>query len=61
MSLEDLGNIGEIAAAICVIISLIYLALQIRQNTRWLRVSPEQPITNSTSHTIQSEAQIRGR
>ena len=33
MSLEDLGNIGEFVAAIGVIISLIYLAVQIRQNT----------------------------
>lgn len=39
MSLEDLGNIGELIAAIGVIISLIYLAVQIRQNTRWLRAS----------------------
>jgi hypothetical protein len=33
MSLEDLGNIGEFVAAVGVIASLIYLALQIRQNT----------------------------
>jgi hypothetical protein len=37
MSLEDLGNIGEFVAAVGVIISLIYLAVQIRQNTRSLR------------------------
>ena len=34
MSLEDLGNIGEFVGAIAVVVSLIYLALQIRQNTR---------------------------
>ena len=39
MSLEDLGNIGEFVAAVGVIISLIYLAFQIRQNTSWLRAS----------------------
>jgi hypothetical protein len=33
MSLEDLGNIGEFVAAAAVIVSLIYLAMQIRQNT----------------------------
>jgi hypothetical protein len=33
MSLEDLGNIGEFVAAVAVVLSLIYLALQIRQNT----------------------------
>jgi hypothetical protein len=37
MSLEDLGNIGELIAAIGVIISLICLALQIRQNTHAAR------------------------
>jgi hypothetical protein len=36
MSLEDLGNIGELIAAFGVIISLVYLAYQIRQNTRAL-------------------------
>jgi hypothetical protein len=33
MSLEDLGNIGEFVAAMAVLSSIIYLALQIRQNT----------------------------
>jgi hypothetical protein len=39
MSLEDLGNIGEFVAAAAVIVSLIYLAVQIRQNTKSLRAS----------------------
>jgi hypothetical protein len=56
MSLEDLGNIGEFVAAVAVVVSLIYLAVQIRQNTRWLRASLEQSITDSTSHTIQAAA-----
>jgi hypothetical protein len=37
MSLEDLGNIGEFVAAVAVVISLVYLAVQIRQNTRSVR------------------------
>ena len=36
MSLADLGNIGEFVGAIAVVASLVYLALQIRQNTRQL-------------------------
>jgi CubicO group peptidase (beta-lactamase class C family) len=36
MSLEDLGNVGEFVAAVGVVISLIYLAIQIRQNTAHL-------------------------
>ena len=34
MTLEDLGNIGEFVAAIGVIVSLLYVAVQLRQNTR---------------------------
>jgi hypothetical protein len=39
MSLEDLGNVGEFVAAIAVVVSLLYLAVQIRQNTRAVRSS----------------------
>ena len=34
MSLEDLGNIGEFVAAVAVLVTLGYLAVQIRQNTK---------------------------
>ena len=34
MTLEDLGNIGEFVAAIAVVVSLVYLAFQIRQGSR---------------------------
>jgi hypothetical protein len=44
MSLEDLGNIGEFVAAVGVIVSLIYLASQIRQNTRTLKVGSLQSV-----------------
>ena len=33
MTIEDLGNIGELLAAVGVIISLVYLAFQLRANT----------------------------
>ena len=33
MTLEDLGNLGEIVGGLGVIVSLVYLARQIRQNT----------------------------
>ncbi len=44
MSLQDLGNIGEFVAAIAVVISLIYLAFQIRQNTKTVRTSTYQAV-----------------
>jgi len=34
MTLQDLGSLGELISGIAVVISLIYLAIQIRQNTR---------------------------
>ena len=47
MSLEDLGNIGEFVAAVAVVISLIYLAVQIRQNTRSVRMASHHSINTS--------------
>ena len=44
MSLEDLGNIGEFVAAVAVVVSLIYLAVQIRDNTRSLQAASLQSV-----------------
>ena len=35
--LEDLGNLGDFVGGIAVIITLLYLATQVRQNTKLLR------------------------
>ena len=34
MTIQDLGSIGEFVAAIATLITLVYLALQLRNNTR---------------------------
>jgi hypothetical protein len=39
ITLEDLGNIGEFIGAIGVVVTLIYLAIQIRQNTASVRTA----------------------
>lgn len=39
MDLQALGAIGEFVGGLAVIATLIYLAIQIRQNTNWLRSS----------------------
>jgi len=39
LTVETLGNLGDFVGGIAVIVSLVYLALQIRQNTRMLRAS----------------------
>ncbi len=37
MTLNDLGNIGELLGGVAVLVTLVYLAFQIRQNTRTMR------------------------
>ena len=44
MSLQDLGAVGELIGGISVVISLVYLAVQIRQNTQTVRASAYQSI-----------------
>jgi|SRR6516162_1112902 hypothetical protein len=44
MSLTDLANIGQVIGAIAVVISLIYVALQIRQNTNAVRSATAQTV-----------------
>ncbi len=39
MTLEDLGNIGEFVGAVGVVVTLVYLAVQIRRNTISVRAS----------------------
>jgi hypothetical protein len=49
VTLQDLGNIGEFVGAVGVIASLVYLATQIRQNTRAVRSSAEQEVLGDMS------------
>ncbi len=52
MTIQDWGAIGEILGAIATIATLIYLAMQIRQNTRALQAA-------SVDSTIQAANDIR--
>lgn len=45
--LEDLGNLGDFLGGIGVVITLLYLAIQIRQNTKQLRADAEAARTRS--------------
>lgn len=49
MTLQDLGSIGEFLGSLGVIISLIYLAIQIRQNTRSVRAATHQAFVEVNS------------
>ena len=69
MSIQDLGALGELVAAIATIATLIYLAIQIRQNNRNLEESTSASINQgwaSINSRISSDEQfaelfIRGR
>ena len=50
MTIEQLGNIGEFIAAIATLITLAYLAVQIRQNTRAVRAASHHSVTDSFNH-----------
>ena len=49
MTVQDLGSIGEFVAAIATLATLIYLALQIRQNTKTVRASAHHAMTESAT------------
>ena len=44
MNWEVLGSVGELVGALAVVVSLIYLAMQVRQNTSALEVSTHQDL-----------------
>jgi hypothetical protein len=50
MSLSDLANIGEGIGGIAVLITLIYLVIQIRQNTRMMRASAHHSVNELGVH-----------
>jgi len=52
MTLQDLGSLGEFVAAIATVVTLVYLAVQIRQNTRSIRASSFQASTRDTFEII---------
>lgn len=45
-----LGNYGEFVGAIAIVITLVYLAIQVRQNTRMMRASIRQARSDSSVH-----------
>ena len=47
MNINDLGSIGEFVSSIAVLISLIYLAVQIRSNSKETRLSNVQHLFDS--------------
>ena len=54
MTVQELGSIGEFVAAVAVLISLFYLAYQIRQNTAELRLASLRAVIGAYSNFRQS-------
>jgi len=52
MTIHDLGSLGEFIAAIATLGTLVYLAIQIRQNTRFIRASSFQSSSRDTFDII---------
>jgi hypothetical protein len=50
VTFQDLGSVGEFVAAIATLATLVYLAAQIRQNTKAVKASSHHAITDSFNH-----------
>ena len=51
MTIQDLGSIGELVAAIATVVTLVYLAVQIRQNTKMIGASLAQAHRDARNDT----------
>ena len=61
MTINELGSIGEFIAAIATLVTLIYVAVQIRQNTLATRAASHHAITdtmNQTNHLVTADAEV---
>ena len=54
MNILELGAIGELVGGVAVMVTLIYLAVQVRQNTKIVRASSMQAPTDSSSTFLTS-------
>jgi len=54
VTLDELGSLGEFISGLAVVVTLVYLALQIRHNTRAVRSSMHQDMVESTLRVAES-------
>jgi len=52
MNWEAISAVSEIVGAVAVVISLIYVAAQIRQNTKMMRAAAKQSLTEASQNLI---------
>jgi hypothetical protein len=54
VTLDQLGNLGEFISGLAVVVTLVYLAIQIRHNTRAVRSSMHHAMIDSTLRIAES-------
>ncbi len=60
MTLDDLGSLGEFISGLAVVVTLVYLAIQIRHNTRVVRSSMHQDMVEATLRVAESLSDNEG-
>ena len=61
MTIQDLGSLGELIAAVATVSTLVYLAIQLKQNTRALRSQTFQQSSmdmSLTANAISSDGEL---
>ena len=58
--LEELGNLGDFIGGIAVLVTLVYLAIQIRQNTAQVKIGSEIARTDTYARSVESFSNFRG-
>lgn len=56
MSLSELGSLGEFIGSIVVVITLIYLSIQVRQNSRVLKENAK--LARAQSHQVSTQLHV---
>ena len=59
MTLEDPGNAGDFVGALAVVAALIYLAVQLRQNTKQMVENGEEARLAALERAVQAMSQLR--
>ncbi len=59
MTIQDLGSLGEFVSSIAVVVTLVYLATQLRQNTKAIRAASTQALDRSITDNIALWASTR--
>lgn len=57
--LDELGNLGDFIGGIAVLVTLVYLAIQIRQNTAQVKIGSEIARTDTYARSVESFSEFR--